>query len=92
MSNLNETRIVLGSLRYKSSPNTDFGVKLPLEQSEQQYIEYDRNLNVDLAQVFDDERQLSTTIRPSTKITFIGNSEFLRIIDTPKTIAVHGFF
>lgn len=76
MSNTNETRIVLGSLRYKSSPDTNLGIKLPLEQSELQYIEYDRNLNVDLAQVFDDERQSSTIIRPSTKITFITKNAY----------------
>lgn len=76
MSNINETRIVLGSLKYKSSPNSDLGIKLPLEQSELQYIEYDRNLNVDLAQIFDQERQLSTVIRPSTKIVFITKNAY----------------
>lgn len=76
MSNTNETRIVLGSLRYKSSPNVDYGVKIPFEQSNQNYIEYDRNINVDLAQVFDNERQLSTTFRPASKITLLFKNSF----------------
>ena len=76
MSNTNETRIVLGSLRYKSAPNVDYGVKVPFEQSNQNYIEYDRNLNVDLAQVFDNERQFSTTFRPAAKITFLTKNSY----------------
>ena len=76
MSNTNETRIVLGSLRYKSAPNVDYGVKVPFEQSNQNYIEYDRNLHVDLAQVFDNERQFSTTFRPAAKITFLTKNSY----------------
>jgi hypothetical protein len=76
MSNNIETRIILGSLRYKSSPDVDYAVKVPLEQSSNNYIEYDRNNNVDLAQLFDNERQISTTFRPSTKITFITKNSY----------------
>jgi len=76
MSNTNQTRIILGSLRYKSSPDVDYGVKVPFEQSSQNYIEYDRNINVDLAQVFDNERQFSTTFRPTSKITFLTKNSY----------------
>lgn len=76
MSNTNETRIILGSLRYKSASNTSYSVKIPFEQSNFNYIEYDRNTNVDLAQVFDNERQLSTTFRPASKITFLFKNSF----------------
>ena len=76
MSNNIETRIILGSLRYKSSPDVDYAVKVPLEQSSNNYIEYDRNNNVNLAQLFDNERQISTTFRPSTKITFITKNSY----------------
>lgn len=71
MDNNSDTHIVLGSLRYKSSPDVDYAVKVPLEQTSKDKIEFDRNVNVDLAQVFDNERQSSTIFRPSTKITFL---------------------
>lgn len=69
--NNTENRIVLGNLRYKSSPDVDYSVKIPLEQTSKNYIEYDRNLNVNLEEVFERERQTSTVFRPSCKITFI---------------------
>jgi len=77
----NDTRIVLGSLRYKSAPDTDSILNASLEQSKRQYIQYDRNLNVDLAQVFDDERQRSTTFRPAAKITFLMENSYTGITD-----------
>ena len=76
MSNTNETRIVLGSLRYKSAPNTSYVLKVPFEQTSLNYIEFDRNTNVDLAQLFDNERQLSTTFRAAAKITFLFKNSF----------------
>ena len=76
MSNTNETRIVLGSLRYKSAPNTSYVLKVPFEQTSLNYIEFDRNTNVDLAQLFDDERQSSTTFRLAAKITFLFKNSF----------------
>ena len=66
MGNRIDTRVILGSLRYKSSPDVDYAVKVPLEQSSNNYIQYDRNNSVNLAQLFDNERQISTTFRLST--------------------------
>lgn len=71
MGNNNNIRIILGSLRYKSASNVDFGVKLPLEQTIKQIVEYDKNIDLDLQQLFDDERQKSTKFRPSSKFLFI---------------------
>jgi hypothetical protein len=58
MSNIyNETIIVLGSLRYQSAPDTDLGLKVPFVQSTKIGIEFDRSADVNLQQVYDDERQ-----------------------------------
>lgn len=69
-------RIVLGSLRYKSAPDVDFMINTPLNTTSKDYLEFDRNLGIDLSQVFDDERQKSTIIRPATKITYIMNNTY----------------
>ena len=71
MGNTKETRIVLGSLRYKSAPDTTIGLKVPLIQTFKENIEFDRTLNVNLQQVFEDERQKSTTFRPTGKFTLL---------------------
>jgi hypothetical protein len=67
MGNRIGTRIVLGSLRYKSAPDTELGLKVPFIQSGKNMIEFDRSVDISLAQVFDDERQKSNIIRPTGK-------------------------
>jgi hypothetical protein len=76
MGNRLDTQIVLGSLRYKSAPNTDIGLKVPFEQTEKEIFEFDRNINVDLAQVFDDERQKSDIFRPTCKFSIIFKNSY----------------
>lgn len=71
MGNINDTLIVLGSLRYQSAPNTDIGLKVPFIQTQKLITEYDRSANISLEQVFDDERQKSTFFRPVAKYTLI---------------------
>jgi hypothetical protein len=71
MGNINYTRIILGTLRYKSAPETDIGLKVPFKQTIKEIVEYDRIRNVDLEQLFDDERQKSSIIRPTMKFSLI---------------------
>jgi hypothetical protein len=76
MGNNNETRLILGSLRYKSASNVDFGLKVPFVQTTKQIVEYDKNIDLDLQQLFDDERQKSTKFRPSSKFLFIFKNSY----------------
>jgi len=71
MSYFDETRVVLGSLRYKSAPDTTIGLKVPLIQTFKENIEFDRTINIELQQVFNDERQKSTVFRPTGKFSLI---------------------
>jgi hypothetical protein len=71
MGNINDTLIILGSLRYQSAPDTDIGLKVPFVQTQKLITEYDRSANISLEQVFDDERQKSTLFRPVAKYTLI---------------------
>jgi hypothetical protein len=71
MGNNNEIRVILGSLRYKSASNVDFGLKVPFVQTTKQIVEYDKNIDLNLQQLFDDERQKSTLFRPSSKFLFV---------------------
>jgi hypothetical protein len=71
MSNRNDTRIVLGSLRYKTASNTDLGLKVPFIQTTKENVEFDRSLNINLGQLYDDERQTSTNFRPTCKFSIL---------------------
>ena len=71
------TKIVLGSLRYKSSPNSVLSVNVDLNQNEKEIIEFDRNVDLGLQQVFIDERESSTIFRPVTKYSIIFKNGYI---------------
>jgi len=69
--NMEDIRIVLGSLRYKTATNTDLSIPTPLIQNSKNIQEFDRSIDVNLLQVFDDERQKSTIFRPTCKFQLL---------------------
>lgn len=71
MGNRNDTRIVLGSLRFKGSPDVDMSVQVGLEETQKQMVEYERTSNVNLEQVFQEEREASEKFRPACKFSII---------------------
>jgi hypothetical protein len=68
--------ILLGSLRYKSAPNVDFSLKVPFYQNNKEIIEFERNIDVNLEQVYFDERQKSTKFRPTSKFQIIFKNSY----------------
>ena len=73
---MDDIRIVLGSLRYKTSTNTDLSIPTPLVQNSKNVQEFDRSVDVNLVQLFDDERQKSTTFRPTCKFQLLYNNSY----------------
>jgi len=71
MGNRLDTRIVLGSQRYKSSINVDSMIPIPLNNTQKELDEFDRSNVISLAEVFDEERQGSDTFRVSAKIDLL---------------------
>lgn len=71
MGNRNYTRIVLPTLRYKSAPKSNLNYQVPLKQNYKEVIQYDRTKSVNLLQVFDNERQTSTSFRPTAKFSIL---------------------
>lgn len=76
MGNRLDLRVVLGSLRYKSAPNTNLLFEVPLVQTTKEVIEFDRSIDIGLEQVYDDERQASDVFRPSGKFTLIFKNSY----------------
>ena len=73
----NTTNIVLGTERFKSSQNTNLSLDVTLNGNQKEIIEFDRNVDLSLQVVFDEERQSSTVFRPSCKYSFIFQNEFI---------------
>jgi hypothetical protein len=76
MGNRIDTRVILGSLRYKSAPDTNLMFNVPLVQTAQLNVEFDRNIDVNLEQVFDDERQKSDIFRPTCKFSILFSNSY----------------
>jgi hypothetical protein len=73
---MDDIRIVLGSLRYKTATNTDLSIPTPLVQNSKNIQEFDRSIDVNLVQVFDDERQKSTIFRPTCKFQLLYDNSY----------------
>ncbi len=80
---MNKYTIIPSSQKYKSAPFVDQELSISLEQQAQQIVEYDRSQSISLAQVYDDERQTSSTFRPTFKVnylyanTYTGTTEYI---------------
>jgi hypothetical protein len=73
---MSDIRIIKGDLRYKSAPDVDSTIDINLDQLQKEQTEFDRNIIIDLAVLFDKERQASSLIRPSFKLTFITENSY----------------
>ena len=76
MGNRDEIRIVLGSLRYKTATNTNLSIPTPLVQTAKTVQEFDRSIDINLAQLFRDEREKSTVFRPVCKFALIFDNAY----------------
>lgn len=65
------TRIILGRERFKSAIDVDTSVNLELQQNTKLLTEYDRSVDLNLENLFDQERESSTVFRPVTKYTIL---------------------
>ena len=84
MNNSNEIKIIKGSLRYAGAPEVDSKISVELNSSLKEMTEYDRNLLVDLENLFDRERQECDTFVPTCKFTFIFENSYSGVTG-PKT-------
>jgi hypothetical protein len=64
-------RIIPSQLKYKSAPSVDQNIVLSLDNTQKVGIEYDRIRTVNLAEVYDQERQESTVFRPTFNLNFL---------------------
>jgi len=71
MSNRIDTKIILGKERFKSAINTDLSLNLPLDNTQKEMDEFDRSVVLTLSDIFDEERQASSTFRFTFNLSFL---------------------
>lgn len=78
MKSLNsiETTFVKGSLRYKGAPEVGVRMDFPLLSKQKELEEYERSVVVNLADLYNKERQKSTKFIPSAKFQFIFENKY----------------
>jgi hypothetical protein len=83
MSDLGKIEFVKGSLRYKQAPEKSIQLSIPLGGKLKELDEYNRTVSINLAQVYDDERQKSTLFLPSCKFQLIFSNALSGVSQTP---------
>jgi hypothetical protein len=73
---MNKYTIVPSGLRYKGAPSVNQKISINLDEQSQEITEYDRSATVNLAQVYDDERQACTIFRPTFKVTYLYDNAY----------------
>ena len=68
---MNKYTIIPSSQKYKSAPFVDQEISVTLESQSQLIVEYDRSQSINLAQVYNDERQGCTVFRPTFKVNYL---------------------
>jgi hypothetical protein len=71
------TKIVLSTLKFKSAPQLGSQITVPFNQNVKNITEYDRSQNIDLIDVYNQEREKSKKFRPLTKITFLFKNTYV---------------
>jgi len=70
MSN-NQYNVIKPDLQFASAPESDISINTYLDQTQSEVIDYDRTVTVNLATLFDNERNQSNTFRPILKMSYI---------------------
>ena len=84
---MDNTIIVPSRLRYKSAPTVNQQVSVSVDSKTNEITEYDRIASVNLATLYDDERQASTTFRPTFKVAplyenaYTGTTEYIPFLN-----------
>jgi hypothetical protein len=63
-------------LRYKTATNTNLSIPTPLVQTSKTLQEFDRSIDINLAQLFRDEREKSTVFRPVCKFALLFDNAY----------------
>ena len=73
---MNKYTIIPSNFLFKSASFVDEKISISLDQTSQEITEYDRSQTLSLAQVYDDERQVTDVYRPTFKVTYLYDNTY----------------
>ncbi len=73
---MNKYTIIPSNFLFKSASFVDEKISISLDQTSQEISEYDRSQTLSLAQVYDDERQVTDVYRPTFKVTYLYDNTY----------------
>jgi len=73
---VNKYTIIPSNFLFKSASFVDEKISISLDQTSQEITEYDRSQTLSLAQVYDDERQVTDVYRPTFKVTYLYDNTY----------------
>lgn len=73
---MNKYTIIPSNFLFKSASFVDEKISISLDQTSQEITEYDRSQTLRLAQVYDDERQVTDVYRPTFKVTYLYDNTY----------------
>lgn len=76
MSDIGKIQFIKGDLRYKGAENVGINVSLPLVNTQKELDEYNRTININLAELYYKERQQSSSYIPTAKFSFIFDNAY----------------
>lgn len=82
MINNESVSFLKGSLRYKQSTEKDIQLQIPLSGKLKELDEYQRQISINLAEVYNNERQKSTLFLPSCKFQLIFSNAYTGVTST----------
>jgi hypothetical protein len=82
MNNNESVSFLKGSLRYKQSTEKDIQLQIPLSGRMKELDEYQRQISINLAEVYNNERQKSTLFLPSCKFQLLFSNAYTGVTST----------
>lgn len=82
MNNLEGIKFLKGSARYQRAPEKTISLQVPLSGKQKEIDEYQRNLSINLAEVYNMERQESTLFEPTCKFQLIFSNAYSGVAST----------
>lgn len=86
MSDNGKIDFLKGSARYQRAPEKTISIQVPISGKQKEIDEYQRNLSVNLAEVYNMERQESTLFEPICKFQLIFSNSYSGVASTSSGI------
>jgi hypothetical protein len=80
---MSKYKVVPNKFKYKGSDDTDSNLNLNLYSGRKELVEFDKNSNINLLELANEEKNKTNKYRPTIKLNFIYNNSYTGTTDYP---------